>query len=102
MNLRMPFMPVSMRLEGPPRLNDGKIITSSTHKLQPDRKVFVRESTGNGHCRKTADIPDATERIGEDQTSLKMQTQGRGSNRIARCGEDGTVFQPTDRCFLND
>ena len=73
MNLRMPLMPVGMRLEGSPRLNNGEVVTSSAHELQPDGKIFVRESTGNGHCRKTADIADAAEGIGEDQSRLEIQ-----------------------------
>ncbi len=65
-------MPVRMRLESPPRLNDGIIVTRSTHELQPDREIFSRESAWNGHCRKPADIADAAERIGKSEIGLEI------------------------------
>jgi len=66
-------MPIGMRLEGSPRLNNGEVVTSSAHELQPDGKIFVRESTRYRHRRKTTDIADASERIGEDQSGLEIQ-----------------------------
>ena len=66
-------MPVGMRLEGASRLNDGKVVTGSTHELQPNGKILICESARNRHRRKTADIADAAEWIGEDQSGLEIQ-----------------------------
>ena len=77
-------MPIGMRLEGPACLNNRKVVTGSSHELQPHGKIFVRESAWNGHCRETADIADGAERIGEDQSGLKIQAQRRRWNRL-RC-----------------
>ena len=65
-------MPVRLRLESPPRFNDGIIVTRSAHKLQPDREILSRESAGNGHRRKPADIADAAERIGKSEIGLEI------------------------------
>ena len=80
-------MPIGMRLEGPPGLDNRKIVTGSTHELQPDGKILIRESARNGHRRKTADITDAAERIREDQSGLEVQAQGCRWNRL-RCSRD--------------
>lgn len=65
-------MPVGMRLECSPRLDDGEIVTGSAHKLQSDRKILIRESARNGECRQAANIADATERVGKDEAGLEV------------------------------
>src|SRR5260370_11957046 len=85
-NSRMPFVPIGMRLEGPACLNNRKVVTGSTHELQPDGKILIRESARNRHCRKTTDIADGAERIGQDQSALKIQAQRRRWDRLpCRC-----------------
>src|SRR2546427_12678108 len=69
------------------RPGNRKIVTGSTHELQPDGKILIRESARNGHRRKTADITDAAERIREDQSGLEVQAQGCRWNRL-RCSRD--------------
>src|SRR6266403_1279466 len=56
MDLRMFLMPVGMQLEGPPCLDNRKIVAGSAHKLQPHREVLLGESARDGHCRKPANI----------------------------------------------
>src|SRR5258708_13299600 len=102
MNSRMPFVPMGMRVEGPDGLNHGKVVTRSTHELQPDRKVLVRESARNGHCRKTADIADGAERIGEDQSGLKIQAQRRRWNRLRRRRDHVKRLEQGIHFFLSD
>jgi len=65
-------MPVGMRLECPPRLDDRKIVARSADKLQSHREILFCETAGNGHCWKPADIPDATQRVGECQIGLEI------------------------------
>src|SRR5260370_35467503 len=72
-NLRMPFVPIGMRLEGSPRLNHGKAVTGSTQDLQPNGKIFAGDSARNGHCREPAEIPDGAEGLGEAQPGLRLQ-----------------------------
>src|SRR2546430_7442018 len=69
----MSLMPVSVQLEGSPCLNYRVIVTGSAYELQPGRKILVRESTRNGHCRKPADIADAAEGIG-DRKSTRLNS----------------------------
>ena len=73
MKLRMFLMPIGVQLEGPPCLDNRKIVTRSAHKLESDREIFFREPTRNGHRRKPADIANATERIGKSQIGLEIQ-----------------------------
>src|SRR2546430_15319086 len=84
MNLGMPLMPVGVQLEGPPCLDNRKIVTRSTHKLQPDREIFLGEATGNGHRWKPANISNGAERIGKSQIGLEIQGQRCSWNRLRR------------------
>jgi hypothetical protein len=63
-----------MLLEHSRGLNNGGIITGSSHKLKSDRKILLRESTGDGQCRQPADVADSAERIRENQFGFKIQS----------------------------
>src|SRR5260370_38424312 len=92
MNLRMPFMPVGMRLEGASRLNDGKVVTGSTPELQPNGKILIGESARNRHCRKTAEIADAIERIADNQSGCKIKSCGGSPIMLRRpCGTRSVI-----------
>src|SRR5260370_40318680 len=77
MKLRMFLMPAGMQWEGPPRVDNRKIVARSAHKLQSDRQILLGESAGNGHCRKPADIANAAERIWKCQIGLEIQPETR-------------------------
>src|SRR2546421_13030010 len=102
MNLRMPLMPVAVQLEGPPRLDNCEIVARPAHKLQPDREIFLRESTRNGHCREPADITDAREGIGKSQIGLEIQCQRCRWNRLRCCCDDVKYLKQGIHFFLND
>ena len=81
-------MPVGVQLEGPPCLDNRKIVTRSAHKLESDRKILFREPARNGHCRKPADIADAAERIRKQQIGFEIQSQRRCGNGLRGGGDD--------------
>jgi len=84
MQLRMFLMPVGMGLKCSPCLDNRKIVTGSAHKLQSYRETLLSESARNGHCRQPANIANATEWVGKDETGLEIQRQRRRWNRL--CG----------------
>src|SRR5690242_2821156 len=102
MNLWMSFMPVSVQLEGPPCLNYRVIVTGSAYELQPDREIFVRESTRNGHCWKPANIADTAERIRKSQIGFQIHGQGCRRNGLGCCSDDVKCIKQGIHFFLDD
>ncbi len=79
-------MPVGMGLKCSPCLDNRKIVTGSAHKLQSYRETLLSESARNGHCRQPANIANATEWVGKDETGLEIQRQRRRWNGLgSRC-----------------
>jgi len=95
-------MPVSMGLEYSSRLDDAKIVTGPAHKLQSDGEILLRETTRNGHRRQPANIAEATERIGKDETGLKIQGQRRRWNRLCRRREHVKRLEQGIHFLLSD
>ena len=102
MKLRMFLMPVGMQLEGPPRLDNRKIVARSTHKLQSDRQILLGETARNGHCRKPADIADAAERIWKCKVGLEIQRQRRRCNGLRGGGDDVKCLKQGIHFLLDD
>src|SRR4029077_9937443 len=98
----MPLVPLSMQLEGPPCLNDRKIIARSSHKLQTNGKILISESARHGHRRQPADVAQAAERIRENQTSLEIQAQWCRGNRLRGCCYDVKRFEQGIHLLLRD
>src|SRR5258708_17522617 len=102
MKLRMFLMPVGMQLEGPPRLDNRKIVARSAHKLQSDRQILLGESAGNRHCRKPADIANAAERILKCQIGLEIQPERRRCNELLGGGDDVKCVKQIIDFLLDD
>src|SRR5262245_29791717 len=80
-------VPITVLLEGARRPDYRQIVSGFSHELQSCRQILIAKPARNRERGQTAEISDATQRIGEHKVGFEVGVERIGPEWLRGCDE---------------